>query len=97
MVGAIVDKKTREDLLTRLTVPNMIPELHKISAAAISVDEYEGAEVVEDQYRHSFLVGLDRNKYGVVKMEVPPQIAKALFYTGVDVAKKPETDTGDVV
>ena len=84
MVGAITDSDVRENLLNRLTVPNMIPELHKISKAAIGKDEFEGAETIEDPYRYSFLVGLDRNKYGVVRVEIPPQISKVLFYTGVD-------------
>lgn len=86
MVGAIIDKDVREELLTRLTVPNMIPELNAISEAALTVDEFEGSNVMSSAYRHAFLVGLDRNKYGVVKIVVPDVLAETLLYTGVDVA-----------
>lgn len=93
MVGAIDDRQVREELARRLSIPNMIPELNAIASASIGGDEYTNTGKsggTGSLYRYSFLIGLDRSKYGIVKMLVPPELAKSdLFRTGV--ALKGET------
>lgn len=107
MVGAIADAGTRQAVCTALSVPQMTPSLDKIAAAAAKKDEVIAeiskakekneeaeTEVVgssDNMYSHAFLCGLDRNKYGIVKIILPKEIAKSkLFFTGVtqDKAKK---------
>jgi hypothetical protein len=104
MVGSIADAGTRKDICTALSVPQMIPSLDKIAEAAAKKDEVvsearkasksgkEEQEVVgsvDNMYSHSFLCGLDRNKYGIVKVILPEEIAKSkLFFTGVSQSKK---------
>lgn len=47
-------------------------------------DEQEIMITADNMYSHAFLTGLDRNKFGIVKIILPPEIAKSnLFFTGV--------------
>ena len=105
MIGAIADAGTRKDVCTALSVPQMIPSLDKIAEAAAKKDEViseskklnekgqkttdEVIGTVDNVYSHAFLCGLDRNKYGIVKVILPPEIAKSkLFFTGVTQTKE---------
>ena len=46
---------------------------------------------MESIYNHAFLCGLDRSKYGIVKMLIPSDIAKTdIFKTGVENKKTDE-------
>ena len=85
MVGAITDSHVRAELASRLSVPNMLPELDRIASAARSTDEYQhSSKGAGSVYRFSFLVGLDTEKYGIAKMLLPPKMARSeLFRTGV--------------
>lgn len=52
-------------------------------------DDDEVVGTTDNMYSHSFLCGLDRNKYGIVKVILPEEIAKSrLFFTGVRQQKK---------
>lgn len=52
-------------------------------------DDDEVIGTTDNMYSHSFLCGLDRNKYGIVKVILPAEIAKSrLFFTGVSQKKK---------
>lgn len=87
MIGAIADSKVREDLAKRLSIPHMLRELENIAKAKKDNDEIEDEFDIEneDPYRFSFLCGLDRSKFGVTKVVLPPEIAKSkIFKTGVD-------------
>ena len=98
VVGAISDSAVRTQLLERLTVPNMLPELDKISAAAITKDKEDGKDgksSLESPYRHAFLCGLDRNKYGIVKVIVPEVLASTLLYAGVEEDKHKAAQEGE--
>lgn len=92
-IGAIADSQTRADLLTRLSVPHMIPELEMISKAKKAIDEEEETgrakeDRVDDPLAFAFLVGLDRRHYGIVKFQNPAAITQStLFKTGVDVSR----------
>lgn len=83
LIGAIGDKDVRTDLCNRLSIPEMIPELDRIAAAAKTDDEHESLTVSPLTY--SFLCGLDRSKFGIIKTELPESLATSdLFKTGVD-------------
>lgn len=87
MIGAIADKKVRDELAERLSIPQMKPELDEIAKASRTSEELEGVtnSGSMSMYRFSMLLGLDSSKYGIAKMLVPRDIAKStLFRTGVD-------------
>ena len=50
---------------------------------------------MESPYRHAFLCGLDRNKYGIVKIVVPEVLASTLLYAGVESDKHNVEYEGD--
>lgn len=90
MCGAISDSKVRTEFLDRLSIPQMLPELDLISKAnKIEEEAEEGKEadsLIQDNnpYLYSFLCGLDRAKYTVVKMKIPKALRKTdIFTTGV--------------
>jgi len=59
-------------------------------------EEVEVIGTVDNMYSHAFLCGLDRNKYGIVKVILPKEIAKSkLFFTGVSQDKKKKAATGN--
>lgn len=85
LAGAIGDEKVRFEFCDRLSVPKMKPEMDLL-ASAKKGDEDGGYS--ESVYNHAFLCGLDRNKYGIVKMLIPQDIGRSmLFKTGVDLKK----------
>ncbi len=86
LVGAISDKKVRDDLCDRLSIPQMKPELDLIAKEKKVDDELDGvADNNESPLTYAFLCGLDRSKYGIIKCVLPPEIKRsALFKTGVD-------------
>lgn len=96
MIGAITDSQVREELATRLSIPNMLPELNRIATAARGTDEFKNSSNSSNSvYRFSFLVGLDSSKYGIAKMLIPREMAKSdLFRTGITEADG-GTDDGD--
>jgi hypothetical protein len=56
-------------------------------------DDYDNpsSSYSESLYTHAFLCGLDRSKYGIVKMLIPQDIAKTnIFKTGVEIKKNDE-------
>lgn len=84
MAGAIGDSKVRTELCERLSIPNMLPELNAISTVRNSNDEYKGTTKRTSAYMYSFLCGLDKTKYAVVKMMLPSHLRESdLFRTGV--------------
>ena len=88
MAGAIGDSAVRKDFCDRLSVPQMLPELDQIAAAArIHDDIKDNSGVTEasmSPYNFAFLCGLDRSKYGIVQMIIPSYIRETnLFKTGV--------------
>lgn len=91
MIGAIADEQVRAELSQRLSIPHMQRELDAIAKAKKSDDDLiEGDLNIEDEdsldpLRYSFLCGLDRTKYAVVRVELPKDIRKSkVFRTGVD-------------
>jgi hypothetical protein len=91
LAGAIGDEKVRTEFCDRLSVPKMKPEMDLLASAKKNDEELDGRSSSESLYSHAFLCGLDRSKYGIVKMLIPPDIARSLiFKTGVDLKKKEE-------
>ena len=85
LAGAIGDEKVREDFCDRLSIPKMKPEMDRLVINRRS----DVGDRSEQLFSHAFLCGLDRDKYGIVKMLVPETLSKsALFKTGVDLQKK---------
>ncbi|MNV18917.1 AAA-like domain protein [compost metagenome] len=88
MFGAIADAKVRKDLLERVSMQHMLKELDAI-AKENKVDD-EGYNPLDNLKNKSplafaFLTCLDRNKYGVARVENPDSIShSAIFKTGVD-------------
>lgn len=97
LAGAIGDEKVRQDFCDRLSIPKMKVEMDLLSSAKRDDDEFQGSGYNESLYNHAFLCGLDRSKYGIVKMLIPPDIGRSLiFKTGVEL-KNTETDESEVV
>ena len=89
LIGAINDSKVRADVCERLSVPNMLPELNAISTVRSIKDEEKGVHRQESIYRYSFLCGLDKTKYAITKVMLPPNLAESeLFRTGVEADMK---------
>ena len=89
LVGAIGDEKVRHEFCDRLSIPKMKSEMDLLSSVKKDDDELDGVSRSESLYSHAFLCGLDRSKYGIVKMLIPPAIAKtSIFKTGVDTKKE---------
>lgn len=90
LAGAIGDEKVRAEFCDRLSVPKMRVEMDLLSSAKRDDEDIkENSGYNESLYNHAFLCGLDRSKYGIVKMLIPPDIARSLiFKTGVDVKKE---------
>lgn len=86
LIGAIADEQVREELCNRLSIPHMKKELDAIAQAKRDDNEERGNNVgATSPLTYAFLAGLDRSKYGIVRVELPEDIAKsALFKTGVD-------------
>jgi hypothetical protein len=97
LIGNIKASTTRESLCRMLSIPQMQMELDNIAEACKSDDfaaEDANVGVLDSEYNHAFLVGLDGNKYGIVKFLVPPEVAKSeLFYTGVDTTQNKDNNT----
>ena len=67
----------------------MKSEMDLLSSVKKDDDELDGVSRSESLYTHAFLCGLDRSKYGIVKMLIPSDISRSLiFKTGVDVKKE---------
>lgn len=90
LIGAIGDEKVREDFCNRMSIPKMKYEMDLLASAQKDSDEQEtGGGYSQSIYSYAFLCGLDRSKYGIVKMLLPNDISGSLlFKTGVDVKKK---------
>ena len=92
LAGAIGDEKVRYEFCDRLSVPKMKSEMDLLSSVKKDDDELDGRPGhSESLYSHAFLCGLDRSKYGIVKMLIPSDVARTdIFKTGVNVQKKHE-------
>lgn len=93
LAGAIGDEKVRYEFCDRLSIPKMKGEMDLLSSVKKDDDELDGVSRSESLYTHAFLCGLDRSKYGIVKMLIPSDISRSLiFKTGVDVKKEEKKD-----
>ncbi len=85
LIGAVGDDKVRTELCSRLSIPDMKKEIDLIASAQRVSDEKRGGVELESPFMYAFLCGLDRSKYGLVKMVLPPDLKKSsLFKTGIN-------------
>ena len=94
LAGAIGDENVSAEFCERLSIPRMKYEMDLLSSA--KKDDYDNpsSSYSESLYTHAFLCGLDRSKYGIVKMLIPRDIAGSLiFKTGVEIKKQEEEET----
>jgi len=81
MIGAIRDATVRQDLMARLSVPHLKPELDKIATSTI-LDNKAGTD--SDSYRYAFVTCLDSRDFSVGKVFLPDELVNSkLFKTGV--------------
>lgn len=86
LAGAIGDEKVRREFCDRLSVPKMKREMDLLASA--QQNKEAGEEGAISKYQYAFLCGLDRSKYGIVKMLIPHDVAKTkLFKTGIDLVQ----------
>lgn len=79
MIGAIDNANTRERVCNQLSIPNLKPELDKISK------NKRGKNGVETKYSHSFLCSLDKSIVSIVKVRLSAAMRDSdIFKTGVD-------------
>ena len=85
-IGAIGDSKVREDLCTRLSIPGMLQELDKIADNNKDLSAYiKGDTLLDNPYKKSFLIGLDRTVYTIARMSISEGLAKSnIFRTGIN-------------
>ena len=86
LAGAIGDEKVRLDFCDRLSVPKMKKEMDLLATAQRKDEKNTQNSAYGSPYQYAFLCGLDRSKYGIVKMLIPPDVSRsALFKTGVNI------------
>lgn len=93
MVGAINDKKVREDFCQRRSLMHLLPELDLIANAKKPDPEAKSDDPTnkthEDPFAYAFMLALDNTKFGVTKFLVHPEIAESnILKTGVDESKR---------
>lgn len=86
LAGAIGDEKVRLELCDRLSVPKMKKEMDLLATGQVKDEEMAQHSDYGSPYQYAFLCGLDRSKYGIVKMLIPPDVSRSmLFKTGVNI------------
>ena len=97
-IGCIWDADVRQKLCTRLTIPDMLPELDTLVTKNKDLSAYvDGDTIMENPYSKAFLIGLDKTAYTLAKMSLPKMLRESmLFKTGVDVVEKLENNEFDI-
>lgn len=85
-IGAILDAHVREDLCTRLSIPEMLPDLDAIANNNKDLSAYiEGDTLLANPYSKGFLIGLDNTVYTISRMSMPKGLRDSkIFRTGID-------------
>ena len=85
-IGCIWDSKVRERLCTRLSIPQMIPELETLVVNNKDLSAFvDGDTLMSNPYSKEFLIGLDKTVYTLSRMSIPEDLRKSkIFSTGVD-------------
>lgn len=89
-IGCIGDADVREELCSRLTIAQMIPELHTLAEQNKDLEAYvSGDTLMQNPYRKAFLIGLDRTVYTLARMSIPKDLREShIFRTGIDLKEK---------
>lgn len=93
-IGAIGDSEVREELCTRLTIPEMQGELDAIAENNKDLDAYiNGDTLMQNPYSKAFLLGLDRTVYTIGRMTIPEELRNShIFRTGIDLGDNNKED-----
>lgn len=93
-IGAILDSKVREDLCSRLSIPEMLNDLDDIANNNKDLSAYvEGDTLLANPYSKAFLVDLDNTAFTISRMCIPKGLRESnLFRTGIDLKPKDDTD-----
>lgn len=85
-IGAIADAEVRKNLCERLSIPQMIPELDRLTENNKDLSAFiEGDTLLQNIYSKAFLIGLDRTVYTISRMSLPEGLRKShIFRTGID-------------
>lgn len=91
-IGAIGDAMVRTELCSRLTIPQMEQELHRLAENNKDLSAYiSGDTLLTNPYSKAFLIGLDRTVYTISRMSMPADLRDSvIFRTGIDVVVKRE-------
>lgn len=85
-IGAILDSQVRKELCTRLSIPEMNPDLDAIANNNKDLSAYiEGDTLLANPYSKAFLLGLDNTVFTVSRMCIPSNLRKSdIFRTGIN-------------
>lgn len=92
-IGCIWDADTREELVSRLSIPQMAPELDRLVTENKDVSSYNEGDTIDgtaftNPYNKAFLIGLDKTVYTLARMSLPKELSdSALFRTGITLKK----------
>lgn len=84
-IGCIWDADVRSDLCSRLTIPQMLPELDRLVLENKDLSAFnDGDTLFNNPYNKAFLIGLDKTVYTLARIAVPQSLASSsLLRTGV--------------
>lgn len=93
LCGAVADSQVRKEFCNRLSIPNMLRELDKISTES----KLDDVTNIDSPYRYAFLCGLDRSKYATVKMVLPDDVRNTSLFRKMDTDKSGDIETKGVL
>lgn len=85
-IGCIWDAEVRKELCSRLTIPQMLPELDMLVTKNKDLSSYnDGDTLFSNPYSKAFLIGLDKTVYTLSRMSIPKGLSDSnIFRTGID-------------
>ena len=88
-IGCIWDADVRAELCSRLTIPQMLPELDRLVTENKDLTAYnDGDTLFSNPYRKAFLIGLDKTVFTIARMSLPKELSDSyMFRTGIDLAE----------
>lgn len=91
-IGCILDADVRRKLCTRLSIPEMLPDLDSIALNNKDLAAYvEGDTLLLNPYSKAFLIGLDNTVFTISRMSIPKGLRDSdLFRTGIKIKEAKE-------
>jgi len=96
-IGAIIDSKVREAVCTRLSIPEMLPDLNEIASNNVDLSAYiDGDTLLANPFAKAFLIGMDNTVFTISRMCIPKGLRESsMFRTGITL-KTSESISGEV-